>query len=132
MKLDTLDISNALKAFNDVLGDAKPKIVNDIKALLGREEKAGEADAKKGIQVSLKDWKASAGFKLTRKTGESLQLPANNPASILLCFGMRMNELAANADCEMSCTIPKNCEEWVNKHKQNRKQVEAQVESVKA
>lgn len=118
MKLDTLDIATALNPFNTALGESKAKIVNDIKSLLGREEKRGQDEgSKQGIQVKLKDWKATAGFKLTRSTGESIQLPANNPATVLLCFGMRFNELAKNADSTIEAGIPANCEAWVTEHK---------------
>jgi hypothetical protein len=120
MKLDTLDISEALTPFNVALGDSKGKIVNDIKSLLGREEKRGETDPKQGITVKLKDWKATAGYKLTRTTGESIQLPPNSPATILLCFGMRFNELAKASETQVDASIPKACEHWVNDHKQNK------------
>ena len=113
MKIETLDISSALNPFNAVLGDAKQKIVNDIKSILGRA--SGKDD--ENVKVELKDWKASAGFKLTRKTGESLQLPPNSPATILLCFGMRFNELAEKAGCGIEATIPKVCEHWIDQHK---------------
>lgn len=116
MKIDTLDIGFALNPFNSSLGEAKPKIVNDIKSILGRA--SGKED--ENVKIDLKDWKASAGFKLTRKTGESLQLPPNSPATILLCFGMRFNELAKAANCKIEAEIPQVCEVWVNEHKQNK------------
>lgn len=126
MKIDTLDISAALNPFNSALGDSKAKIVNDIKSILGRA--SGKDD--ENVKVELKDWKASAGFKLSRKTGESVQLPPNSPATILLCFGMRFNELAKSAGCKVEADIPANCETWVNEHKQNKSA--SKLETVKA
>ena len=123
MKIDTLDISAVLTPFNVALGDHKPKIVNDIKSLLGREEAKGEKDAKQGIQIKLNDWKATAKFALKRSTGETLQLPANNPATFLLCFGMRMTELSKAAGCEMQCSIPEVCKQWVMEHSRNKNEV---------
>jgi hypothetical protein len=121
MKTDTLDIAKALTPFHKTLGDSLSKIVNDIKSVLGRA--GGEND--KNVKIDLKDWKASAGFKLSRRTGESLQLPPNSPATILLCFGMRMNELAKQAGSEIQASIPESCSAWVEEHKKNKSQLVA-------
>ena len=116
MKVDSLNISDALNPFNSALGDSKAKIINDIKSILGRS--SGKDD--ENVKIDLKDWKASAGFKLTRKTGESLQLPPNSPATILLCFGMRCNELAKSGGFKIEAEIPQVCETWVTEHKQGK------------
>ena len=118
MKFDNLVIENALAPFKSSLGDNMPKIVSDIKAQLGRVEK--------DIKLTDGAWKASAGFKLSRKNGETVQLPPNNPATILLCFGMRFVELAKNADCSLTAGIPSVCEAWVKEHShQAKEQVKA-------
>jgi hypothetical protein len=117
MKTDNLIIEKALAPFKLSLGDNMGKIINDIKALLGRVEK--------DIVVKDGEWKASAGFKLSRKNGETIQLPANNPATILLCFGMRIGELAKNADCSITAGIPSQCEAWVKEHSHQPKEVKA-------
>ena len=109
MKTDNLIVEKALEPFKRSLGDSMPKIVGDIKSLLGRVDK--------DVIVKDGDWKASAGFKLSRRNGETVQLPANNPATILLCFGMRFTELAKNADCNIEAGIPSQCEAWVKEHK---------------
>lgn len=108
MKTDNLIVEKALTPFKTALGDNMPKIIGDIKSLLGRVEK--------DIVIKDGDWKASASFKLSRRNGETVQLPANNPATILLCFGMRFVELAKNADCDIDCSIPEQCAAWVKEH----------------
>jgi len=108
MKTDNIVVEKALNPFKTAIGNSMPKIVGDIKSLLGRVDK--------DVVVKDGDWKASAGFKLSRRNGETVQLPANNPATILLCFGMRFNELAKNADCEIEASIPTVCEAWVKEH----------------
>lgn len=115
MKTDNLVVEKALEPFKRSLGDSMAKIVGDIKSLLGRVDK--------DVIVKDGDWKASAGFKLSRRNGETVQLPANNPATILLCFGMRFNELAKNADCGIEAGIPSQCEAWVKEHKITAKDV---------
>ncbi len=104
-KLNNLNVESALAPFKTSLGKDFPKIVSDIKSLLGR--------VNKDIVAKMGNWKAGATFKLTSKEGYTVQLPANNPASILLCFGMRMNDLSNSAGCEIVATIPKSCEAWV-------------------
>lgn len=117
MKTDNLIIGKALKPFKSALGESFAKVEADIKSALGREEKKGENDPKQGVQLKDGDWKASASFKLVRKNGESLQLPPNAPWAILLCFGMRMNELAKSANSEIESSIPEICQVWVDEHK---------------
>lgn len=112
-KLNTLDAELALAPFKDVLGNHFPKIVADVKSMLGRITDK-EVIAKPG------SWKAGAKFKLTSKEGYTVQLPPNNPATILLCFGMRLNELAEVGVMDISATIPKNCEAWVDQHRNTK------------
>jgi hypothetical protein len=109
MKADNLIVENAIVVFRTAIGEtAFPKICNDIRSMLGRVEK----------DIVLKDgeWKAGASFKITRKNGETIPLPANNPATILLCFGMRMNELAKAGDFDCQAAIPTQCKSWVTEH----------------
>lgn len=111
MKFDNLIVETALAPFKTSIGDKSfPKICNDIRSLLGRVEK--------DIVLKDGDWKAGASFKLTRKNGETVQLPANNPATTLLCFGMRLNELGKAGGFEPTATIPKDCIAWVENHVQ--------------
>ena len=107
------NVSKAIAPFATVLGDNHDKIVNDIRAALGRWNK----DAK----LTEGEWKASASFKLTRKDGIAIQMPANNPAAILLAFGMRICELEKAGGFEIEATIPKNCEAWIQQHSIARK-----------
>ena len=102
-------MSEVLSPFADELGDQFDKIVRDVKSLLGRVEK--------DIETKPGQWKATAGFKLRAKDGHTVQLPLNNPASILLCFGMRLVELADNGGFDVNATIPKECMAWIEQHK---------------
>lgn len=108
MKFDSLIVENALSPFRAAIGKNFDKICNDVRSLLGRVEK----------DIVLKDgeWKAGASSKLTRKNGESVQLPLNNPATTLLCFGMRLNELSKAGQFEAVAGIPKDCQSWVEQH----------------
>ena len=107
-KLMNLDVVESLEPFRNALGKSFDKVVSDIKSILGREEK--------NMKVEQSDWKATARFQLKSKEGYTLQLPLNNPVSTLLCFGMRLNELAANGGFDVEADIPKNCLAWVEAH----------------
>lgn len=118
MKLDNLIVEKALAPFAKDIGEKHmPKIVNDVKAMLGRVEK--------DIKMTDGDWKASATFKLSRKNGEVVQLASNHPATVLLCFGMRLNDIAKNGEFEVTATVPKQCTAWIEQHKKTRDEVPA-------
>lgn len=104
-KFNNLNPEVAFKPFAAQLGDLMPKLTNDAKTMLGRLEK--DLETKPG------EWKATASFKLTSKEGHTLQLPPNNPLTILLCFGLRINELSKTGGMELVATIPKACTDWV-------------------
>ena len=108
-RLNTLNVSEAISPFERALGPDYNKIVRDIKSLLG--------NVAKDVTVKHGDWKASAKFKLTAKDGVSVQLPMNNPASIMLCFGMRLNEISVSGKFDIQADIPKECLAWVEKHR---------------
>ena len=108
-KLNTLDVFVALAPFEKACGDNFKKICYDVKSLLGNV-KENEIIAKQS------GWKAGAKFSITSKEGYKVQLPANNPATILLCFGMRLNELAEAGTFEVQADIPKACQAWVAQH----------------
>lgn len=109
-KLNNLNPREVLSVFSVALGDSFDKIVNDVASMLGRITDK-EIIAKHG------EWKAGAKFKLTSKEGYSVQLPPNNPATILLCFGMRLGELAHNGQFDVQADIPKMCVDWVAQHR---------------
>lgn len=112
-KLQTLNVSEAIAPFAKILGNDFDKIVRDIKSMLG--------DIKdKDVEVKLGEWKATAGFKLKAKDGHTVQLAPNNPATILLCFGMRLNELANNGSFDVEADIPKACIAWVEQHRKSK------------
>ena len=58
-------------------------------------------------------WKMSSKCVLQSKEGHKLALPANNPAVILLKFGMQLSEIADNAEMEITAEIPKLCDAWI-------------------
>lgn len=104
-KLANLNIANHLSHFTDLQGAVKSEVISDIASLLGKEEV--NMISKTG------DWKISAKGVLSSKEGHKLQLPANNPAVILLKFGMQLAEIARNAEIEITAEIPKLCEAWL-------------------
>lgn len=104
-KFNNLNPEACFAPFAKELGNLMPKLVNDAKTMLGRLEK--------DIATKSGEWKATASFKLTSKEGHSLQLPPNNPLTILLCFGMRLNELSKAGGFEAVATIPKPCAAWI-------------------
>lgn len=108
-ELDSLDPFVALQSFKKELGDSFGKICADAKAQIGRWNK--------DVVLTKGEWKCSATGKLTRKDGQAVQMPLNNPISTLLRFGMRLNELAKAGSFDVTATIPKECEHWVNQHK---------------
>jgi len=130
MKTDNLIVIKALQPFRNVLGDSITKIEADIRSALGREEKRGENDPMKGVMIKDGEWKASASFKITRRNGETLQLPSNAAWAVLLCFGMRINELAKNADSEIQSTIPEICKSWIAEHYRGNKSTEPKAKDV--
>jgi hypothetical protein len=120
--LSNLNPDVALKPFAKAIGNPYPKIVADCKSMLGKVEK--------DIVTTQGEWKASASFVLSSKEGRKVQLPLNNPAAQLLCFGMRFNELCKSAGNEVEATIPKNCTAWIEEHSRNFKQGEKPAEVV--
>lgn len=113
MKTQTLNIEWALKPFTAALGDSMPKLVNDIRSMLGRVETENDG---KNVDLKTGDWKATSGFAIKRTDGTKIQLPPNNPATILICFGMRLNELAKAGDMVLEASVPEQCKAWVKEH----------------
>lgn len=112
--LANLDVEVELSPFENSLGKSFDKVVGDVKAVLGRIQD-------KEIETKNSGWKATAGFKLKSRDGYTIQLQSNNPAVQLLCFAMRLNELAANGEFTVQADIPKNCVAWIEQHKLSAK-----------
>ena len=108
-KFNNLNPEVASKPFAAQLGDLLPKLTSDAKAMLGRVEK--------DIESKASEWKASATFKLRSSEGYTVQLPPNNPLTILLCFGMRINELAKAGGMEITASIPKQVSEFIEQQR---------------
>ncbi len=106
--IENLSVEVALSPFRAAIGSGFDKVVNDVKAMLGR--------AAKDIISKDGGWKASAKFALTSKTGHKLQLAPNDASTILLCFGMRLVELGNAGSFTIQAEVPKECGAWVQKH----------------
>lgn len=112
-QLDNLHLAIALKPFAQILGEHYGKIVADVSAMLGRV-KAEE------LKTERKEWKISAKCVLSSSDGFKIALPLNNPAAILLRFGMNLNELSKSGEMAIQAEIPKVCQAWVEQHKLNK------------
>ena len=104
-KLANLNVQAHLMHFSDLQGDVKTEVVSDILSLLGNEE--GKMLSKVG------DWKMSDRGILSCKEGHKLALPLNNPAVILLKFGMQLSAICKAADITIQAEVPKTCESWL-------------------
>lgn len=118
-KFNNLSPEVAFAPFASHLGKLLPKLTADTKAMLGRLEK--DLETKPG------EWKATASFKLSSKEGHTLQLPPNNPLTILLCFGMRINELAKVGGMAIQSSIPKACSDFITQEEMKLKASEKGV-----
>lgn len=109
-KFNTLNVEHVLSPFATAIGESFPKIVGDVKSMLGRIEK--------DIITKHGGWKASAaGSKLTSKDGYTVALPLNNPAAQLLAFGMRLQDMAEAGKFDIVASVPSNCQHWIDEHK---------------
>ncbi len=116
-------------SFKDELGELFPKVCNDAKAFFGRLEK--------DIKVTAGVWKCSTKGELQSKDGNKVQMPLNNPMSILIRFGMQLNEIAERASFGgqfklaedgqsvvhggIIASIPRECESWIAEQKKAAK-----------
>lgn len=116
-KLNNLNVETALKPFKTELGNDFPKIINDVKSMLGNLPEKDLISKQGG-------WKASAKFSLSSKEGYKVQLPPNNPTTILLCFGMRLNELGEAGEFAPQADIPTACRDWISQHRKVSKPTE--------
>jgi len=120
-KLNNLDVALELSVFEDAIGeDSFPKVVGDVKSLLGRIPDS-EIIAKQG------GWKAGSKGKLTSKEGYTCQLPLNNPASSLLLFGMKIRAIAEAGEMQIQSEVPKICRDWVHQHSLTAKAAKTEV-----
>ena len=82
----------------------------------------------KDIKTTGGEWKVTNTGKLRSKDGNEVQLPLNNPMSVLIRFGMQLNEVASKGmfggafkvsedgksvvHCGIVAELPKECEAW--------------------
>lgn len=105
-KFDNLNPEVAFAPFRGAIGEiAWPKVCNDAKAMLGRCEK--------DIKTTAGEWKISATGKATSKDGNTVQLPLNNPATILLRFGTQIVTLSKNGGMSITSEVPVPCKAWI-------------------
>jgi hypothetical protein len=107
-RLGNLNPATALLPFKTALGTSFDKIVNDTKAQLGRWAK--------DMKTEGGEWSVTDKGKLKSKDGHELQMPLNNPAAILLRYGMQLSKLAKSGDMDVDASIPKVCDAWVKEH----------------
>lgn len=125
-----------LHPFKEALGQLFPKICNDTKAFIGREEAANDG---KNVKATLSGVTMSAKCLLKSKEGYTLALPMGNPLSILLRFGMELSKLDNNMDNRVvdketgdvtggiQSKLPKSCVDWVNQQRAAIKQGTSEV-----
>lgn len=108
-KLNNLDVALELSVFSVALGDTFPKIVNDIKANIGRIPD-------KDIIAKQGGWKAASKGQLKSAEGYTVQLPLNSPWTSMLMFGMKIRKIGEDGEMEIQAEIPKVCKDWVHQH----------------
>lgn len=104
-KLANLNIANHLAHFSSINEEVRKEIISDIASLLGKEES--------NMVSKVGGWKMSSKCILQSKEGHKLTLPANNPAVILLKFGMQLSEISDNGEMSINAEIPKLCDAWI-------------------
>lgn len=113
-KLANINVGKAIAPFAEAISGnplVTQAIVNDIKSLLGRELP--------NLKSDIGDWKLSEKGILSTKEGHKLNLPMNNPAVIMLKFGLRLLEISNAMETEKNpvtivCnTVPTTCLQYV-------------------
>lgn len=116
--------------FKAALGACWDKVCNDTKAFLGRLEK--------DITTKSGDWKVTNTGKLRSKDGNEVQMPLNNPISVLVRFGMQLTDIAKNGGFAgqyklnedrtevlhigIEAGIPSECQAWIDQMRKDVKQ----------
>lgn len=124
-----------LHPFKAVLGDLFPKICNDAKSFIGRLE---TENGGKNVMAKLSGISVTAKCVIKSKEGYSLQMPLNNPMSILIRFGMELSKLddslgnrvvtpSGEVKGGLESDLPAQCVDWIQ---QQRNAVK--LEAVKA
>jgi hypothetical protein len=124
----------ALHPFKRVLGTLFPKICNDAKSFLGRlEDNNGGND----VKSKLGETRCTAKCVLTNNEGHKLQMPPNNPMSLLIRDGLTLSRLDREMGTRtekdgvvtshgIDALIPSYCLDWIVQ------QTNAQLQSVPA
>lgn len=98
-------VGSLLTPFKSAIGESFDKVVLDLSSWLGRQ----------AITVDEGQWKTGAGLKLTAKDNHKMQLPPNDPRSVLVWFALRCNEVSAAGEFTIEATLPKQCVAWIEK-----------------
>jgi hypothetical protein len=124
-----------LHPFRAAIGeDLFPKLCNDIKSFIGRLETENNG---KNVVAKLSGVTVTAKCVIKSKEGYSLQMPLNNPMSILIRFGMelsRLDDSLGNRKIAQDGTViggleselPSQCTDWISQQKTALKQTSAQ------
>lgn len=114
--------------FKSAMGVTWDKVCNDASSMFGRWEKDF-------LKSTSGEWKVTSTGKLKSKEGHEIQMPLNNPMSILVRFGMQLNDVAANmGQLELNedktkviklgieSRLPKQCIDWIEQQRADIKQ----------
>lgn len=115
-----------LYPFKATLGDLFPKVCNDAKAFIGREEA-------KSIKSTLTGTSITDKCILVSKEGHKLALPLNNSMSVLIRFGMQLTKLdnamgTRKIDKDgavlegLQSDLPTPCQSWIAEQRNQLKQ----------
>lgn len=141
MEINTQDISPEIlfRPFRASIGKCYDKVCNDTKAMLGRLDK--------DIKVKNQGWKAGSKGAIENKYGLKLQLPLNNPASLLILFALQIQHLARNAEFGgeykeghdggvqnegVICKLPASCINWIEQENKSLGKKQETTEPVAA
>lgn len=112
-KIDTFNVEGKLAPFTKELGVMFNEVVSDCKSLVG--DAAGENE--KNILTKSTGWEAGTKGRFTSKDGLTLQLPLNNPLTILMSFGAQLSKIAKAGslgayNMSIEAEIPVACLAW--------------------
>lgn len=126
-----------LHPFKTALGDLFTKVCNDAKAFIGRLE---TENGGKNVVAKLSGVSVTAKCVIKSKEGYSLQMPLNNPMSILIRFGMELsklddslgNRVVLNGEVKASgieSELPTPCVDWIQQQRNSIKETPVEVKS---
>ena len=112
-KIENFKVESKLAPFKTVLGVLFEEVMSDCKSLVA--DAAGEEE--KNIVVTSSGWVAGTKGRFVSKDGLTLQLPLNNPLTILLSFGAKLVSISdagtnQNHAMDIQADLPCACIDW--------------------